>query len=206
MITQRITVKTTGLDMSKQVVFALASALTLTAKQAQTDTKKAIESAFTVRTPWYKESNIFGIRVKPATKTNLTAVVGTAADWLEKFTREPAGSVVLKLPRQGGEYLAIPTSNVRRTKRDLIRAAQRPGKLRGKRDFVLPLRSGRGLVLLQRQGRGRQGRNVVLYILVRRARIKEKDVLWGPARRAFEKTFDKIFTAQLERALATARR
>jgi hypothetical protein len=204
MLSQRIRVSTTNLDMSKQVVFALAATLTAVAKLGQTASIKAIEGAFTVRTNWDKPSNVFGVRVKPATKTNLTAVVGTAAEWLEKFVREPQGSVVLKLPR--GEFLAIPTTNVRRTKRDLIRATQRPQAIRGKRDFLVPLRSGRGYLLLQRQGRGRQKKNVVLYVLVKRARIKEKDVFYGPVRRAFEQNFDKVYRGQLERALATARK
>jgi hypothetical protein len=95
---------------------------------------------------------------------------------------------------------------VRRTKRDLIRASQRPRALEGKRDFLVPMRDGRGFLLLQRRGRGRNTKNVALYLLVKRARIKEKDVLYGPARRAFEKNFDRIFSRQLEQALATARR
>jgi hypothetical protein len=204
MIEQRIRVTTTGLDMSKQVVFALASALTATAKLGQTNAIKAIEGAFTVRTGWDKPSNIYGVRVKPATKLNLTAVVGTAADWLEKFVREPAGSTVVKLPE--GEFLAIPLAGVRRTKRDIIRATQRPQAIRGKRDFKVPLRNGRGYLLLQKQGRGRQAKNVALYLLVKRAKIREKDVFFGPTQRAFEKNFGKIYTAQLERALATAKR
>jgi hypothetical protein len=144
------------------------------------------------------------VKVKPATKIDLNAWVGTAADWLEKFIREPAGAMVVKLP--AGEFLAVPTSNVRRTKRDLIRAAQRPRALKGKRDFLIPLRHGRGFVLMQKQGRGTQARNVALYLLLPQAKIREKDVLFGPTQRAFEKNFARIFTAQLENAFATARK
>jgi hypothetical protein len=190
--------------MNKQTVFALASALTLTAKQGQAAAIKAIEGSFTVRTNWTKPSNVYGVRVKPAKKDNLVAWVGTAAEWLEKFVRERPGSIVLKIPQ--GEFLAIPTSNVRRTKRDIIRATQRPRALRGKRDLVVPMRSGRGMVLLQEQGRGKLKRNVALYLLVRKAKIRERDVFFGPTRRAFEKQFPKIFSGQLARAYATARR
>jgi hypothetical protein len=59
---------------------------------------------------------------------------------------------------------------------------------------------------MQRQGRGRTKRAIVLYVLVPRARIQERDVLYGPTRIAFEKNFSKIFTAQLEQAFATAKR
>jgi hypothetical protein len=203
MLRSRIKVAVSGLDLDKQTTFALASALTLTAKQGQTAALRAIEGSFTIRTPWPSRGP-FAVKVKPATKINLEAWVGTAAEWLEKFVREPAGSIVLKIPQ--GEFIAVPTGNVRRTKRDLIRAAQRPRALQGKRDFLVPLRHGRGFVLMQRQGRGRQQRAVALYVLVPRARIKEKDVLYGPTRRAFEKNFSKNLSTQLERAFATARR
>src|SRR5262245_285384 len=102
-------------NFDKQTTFALASALTITAKDIQAENIKKIEGAFTVRTNWDKPSNIFGVRVKPATKQNLVTWIGTAADWLQKFVQEPAGAIVVKLPQ--GEFLAIPTSNVRRTKR-----------------------------------------------------------------------------------------
>jgi hypothetical protein len=203
-------------DLNKQTTFAVASALTLTAKEIQTATVKALDKseggAFEIRTNWNKPSNVFGVRIKPATKQNLTAVVGTAADWLEKFVREREGSIVLKLPRHGN-FVAIPTSNVRRTKRDIIRASQRPAALRGKSDVVLPLRSGKGFVLFQGKpsgvrgvrkstARGQSGRLVALYILVPQARIREKDVLFGPAKRVFERRFVDIYEQQLRKALA----
>lgn len=204
-------------DLNKQTTFAVASALTLAAKEIQTATVKALDKseggAFEIRTGWNKPSNVFGVRIKPATKQKLEAWVGTAADWLEKFVREPEGSMVVKLPR--GHFIAIPTSNVRRTKRDIIRAAQRPAALRGKRDVVLPMRSGKGMVLFQAKpstvrgerrtkfnARGKSGRLVALYILVPRARIRARDILFGPAKRVFEKRFPEIYYQQLKKALA----
>jgi len=207
MFRSTLKVSTSGLDMNKQTVFALAAALTQTAKQGQTAVLKALDAsqggAFTLRTGWSRVGP-FAVRARPATKLNLEAWVGTAAEWLEKFIRGPAGSVVIRLPQ--GEFIAVPTSQVRRTKRDLIRATQRPKAIRGKRDFLVPLRHGRGFVLMQKQGRGKQQKNVALYVLVPRVKIKERDVLFGPVRRVFEKQFSKNLTAQLERAFATARR
>lgn len=201
MFRARITTSIIGnKELNKQTTFALASALTLTAKEIQTDTIKTIEGSFNVRTNWDKPSNALGIRIKPATKQKLEAWIGTAAEFLEKFVREPAGSMVIKLPR--GEFLAVPTSNVRRTKRDIIRAIQRPSALRGKRDVVLPMKNGRGSVLFQEQGRGRSRKLVALYFLVKRARIREKDVLFGPAKRVFEKRFGAIYEEQLRKAFA----
>lgn len=186
--------------LDKQTIFALASGLTLTAKEIQAATIKEIEGSFTVRTNWDKPSNIFGVRIKPATKQKLDAWIGTAADWLEKFIKEPAGSIVLKLPQ--GEFLAIPTSNVRRTKRDLIRATQRPQAIRGKRDVLLPMKSGKGFVLFQAKGPRGRGNLVALYFLVPRAKIREKDVLFGPATKVFQRRFGAIYYQQLRKAFA----
>jgi hypothetical protein len=216
MFTAKVTSTISGNKyLDKQTTFALASALTLVAKDIQTATAKGLDKqqggAFEIRTNWNRPSNIFGVRIKPATKQKLEAWVGTAAEWLAKFVEDNRpGSIVLKLPR--GEFIAIPTSNVRRTKRDLIRAAQRPAALRGKRDVVLPLKSGKGFVLFQgkpssyrgekRSGRGKGGRLVALYILVPFARIVEKDVLYGPARKVFLKRFGDIYQGQLRKAFA----
>jgi hypothetical protein len=202
MMTSRIKVSTTNLDLNKQTIFALASALTATAKQGQSAVLNSIEGTFTIRNNWDKVGP-YAVKVRPATKTNLVAYVGTAADFMAKFIEEPAGATVIKLPQ--GEFLAIPTGNVRRTKRDIIRAAQRPRKLAGKRDFLVPLKHGRGFVLMQKQGRGKAAKAVAMYILVPRARIKERDFLFGPTRQAFEKNFSNNFYTALKNALATAR-
>lgn len=187
----------------KQTTFALASALTMTAKEIQAADIKAIEGSFNVRSNWDKPSNIYGVRVKPATRQKLETWIGTAADWLEKFVREREGAIVVKISQ--GHFVAVPTSNVRRTKREIIRASQRPKALRGKRDIVLPLKSGKGMVLFQAKGRKERGQLVALYILVPTAHIREKDVLFGPAKRVFEKRFAPIYEQQLRKAFATAR-
>lgn len=189
-------------ELDKNVRFALASALTLTAKEVQTEMISAIESNFTVRTTWDR-TGPFAVRVKPATKTSLETWIGTAADWLEKFVREPAGAIVIKTP-EGHEYLAIPTKNVRRTKRDIIAKAQRPRAIMGKRDFVLLTKKG-VRVLFQRRGRGRTSQLIAMYILVPHARIRERDVLMGPTQRVFERRFAAILEQQVEKAFATAR-
>jgi len=191
----------TALD--KQVTFAMASALTLTAKEIQAGVIQSIESGFTVRSGWDKPANIFGVRIKPATKQDLSAWIGTAADWLEKFVQEPAGSFILKTPK--GEFLAIPTKNVRRTKRDLIQKSQRPAALLGKRDFIIVTK--RGLhILFQRRGRGKSSQMVALYFLVPHAKIKEKDFLGPPTERIFGQRFEAIFEEQVAKAFASARR
>jgi hypothetical protein len=204
MINTRITVQLTGsAELDKNANFALASALTLTAKEIQAQVIKDIESSFSVRSNWDKPSNVYGVRVKPATKADLTAWVGTAADWMEKFIEEPAGAIVIKTP-SGTEYLAIPTKNVRRTKRDIIAKAQRPRAIIGKRDFVILTKRG-VRVLFQRRGRGKSSFLVAMYFLVPRARIREKDWLEGPTEKVFAKRFEPILSEQLAKAYATAK-
>jgi hypothetical protein len=188
----------------KQIRFAVASALTKGAKLVQGADKKAIRGAFTIRTNW-DEVGPYAVKVQAAKKTDdpITALVGTGADFIEKFIREPEGQTVIKLPQ--GHFIAIPTTNVRRTKRDIIRAAQRPARLRGKRDLVLPMKKGGGMVLLQEQGRGRNAKRVVLYLLVPRAKIKERDVLFGPAQKTLDARLLGLYQQEIAHAIATAK-
>jgi hypothetical protein len=201
-IQQTFKITRVGPDIGKQSAFATASALTRAAQEVKTAQVKATDENFTIRNDWNKRGPL-AFKVEAAKKDHLTAVVGTAADFLEKFVRESPGKIVIKLPR--GHFIAVPTGNVRRTKRDIIRAAQRPGRLRGKRDIVLPMRNGRGEVLFQQQGRGRQKKLVALYVLTRRAKIKEVDVIVGPAKKVASKRFPIIYAEQAAKALATAR-
>lgn len=214
MLSAKISISTQGNpNLDKQTTFALASSLTMVAKEAQTAVRDAIEGNFTIRTNWDK-AGPYAVKVQPATKQNLAAVVGTAADWLKKFMREDAGGVVINSPTHG-HFLAVPTTNVRRTKRQIIKAMERPRALRGKGDIVLPLKKGGGFVLLQHVGpRARlSARNpkyansglVALYILTPVARIKQHDVLFGPTLKVFEKRFAAILAQQIQKALATAR-
>lgn len=202
MISTIFTVSVGDTQLDKQATFAVASALTLTAKESQTAIIKSLESTFTIRNNWDKPSNAIGVRIQPATKNSLVAVVGTAAGFLEKFLRGDPGSFVLKTPR--GEFLAIPTKNVRRTKRDLIQKSQRPQALIGKRDFII--KTSRGVrVLFQRRGRGKNSKLIALYVLVPRAKIKQQDVFFGVTERLFQKRFGAIYAQQLEKALKTAK-
>jgi hypothetical protein len=185
----------------KQIRFAIASACTKGAKAVQAANVKAIEGAFTIRTRW-DVVGPYAVKVQAAKKTDdpIVALVGTAADWIEKFIREPEGATVLKLPR--GEFLAIPTSNVRRTKRDLIRAIQRPRAL--KDSFVAPLKNG-AFGIFERRGRKGQKQNVLVYVLVKRAKIKERDVLFGPAKKTLDAQLLGFYQQGVAQAIATAK-
>lgn len=184
-------------NLVKQVTFALAQTLTGIVKEAQREAISNIESTFTVRSNWDKPSNAMGIKALPATKTDLSAALVTRADWL--IPHEEGED---KVPE--GRALAVPSKNVRRTKRDIIQKSQRPRALRGKRDVVLPLGGG-GLGLFQRKGKGRNSRLVFLYTLAKRARIRKQATVIGPTVEIFEKKFDKLFYANLKKALRSAK-
>jgi hypothetical protein len=205
-------------NAAKQVTFALASTLTAVAKEAQAASVSDVEGTFTVRNNWVKPSNAMGVRVLPASKADLTAAVVTRADWLN--LHEVGGS---KTP--SGRHLAIPTENVKRTKRDIVKRDQRPGALRGKRDVVLPLKGGGHGLFQRRPGSGKiidplvrrdtQGRFlkrrretsrlVFMYRLTRRAHIRRQSTMVEPTTRVFEKRFDAVFDRKLREAFRTAR-
>jgi hypothetical protein len=184
-------------NLVKQVTFALAQTLTGVVKEAQSVVISDIENTFTVRNNWDKPSNAMGINALPATKTDLSAALVTRADWL--IAHEEGED---KVPE--GNSLAVPSKNVRRTKRDIIQRSQRPKALRGKRDVVLPLKGG-GTGLFQRKGKGKNSRLVFLYALAKRARIRKQATVVEPAVKVVEKKFGKLFYANLKKALRSAR-
>jgi len=198
----------------KQIRFAIASACTKGAQAVQAANKKALRSAFTIRTNW-DERGPYAVKVQAAKKdTNpIVALVGTGADWLDKFLRAESG-IVVNLPH--GKYLAVPTSVVKRTKRSLIQRSQRPAALRGKRDVLLPLKSGKGFVLLQDVG-VKRARSLVpntryphsglvaLYILTPVAKIKQTDVLFGPAEKTLNAQLLGFYQQAVAQAIATAK-
>ncbi|GAA0599197.1 hypothetical protein GCM10009099_40360 [Caenispirillum bisanense] len=65
-------------QLPKQTQFAVALALTRTAKDAQAEVIKSLGQKFTIRTAWVSK----GIRIKPATKQKLEAVVFSKDDFM----------------------------------------------------------------------------------------------------------------------------
>jgi hypothetical protein len=181
----------------KQLKFATASALTQVAKEGQAASIKAIESTFTIRNNWDKPTNRFGVKVTPAKKDNLVSEVYTLADWLD--LHEESG---VKQPTK--KWIAIPTKNVRRTKREIIQKGQRPAGLRGKGDVVLKTKTGK-TVLFQRKGKGKKERLIPMYYLVPMAKIRKRSTVFAPVEAVFNKRFGTIFNEQLEKALAGAK-
>jgi hypothetical protein len=178
-------------NLDKQIIFAAAQSLTEVAKESQTAVIADIQQTFTTRGKWYLPSNKFGIKIKAAKKNDLTAEVKTAADWLS--LHETGGT---KTP--DGRHLAVPTENVRRTKRQIITRSQRPKNL--KRSFVIQTASGP--VLFQRRGKKKI---VALYDLEPKVKIKKESTVIEPTRRTVQQRFDRIFEKNLANAVKTAK-
>ncbi|HWT00208.1 MAG TPA: hypothetical protein VN256_08170 [Pyrinomonadaceae bacterium] len=178
-------------NLDKQIIFATAKSLTEVAKESQTNVIAEIPDTFTTRNNWYLPSNKFGVKVKAARKNDLTAELKSAADWLVRH--EQAG---VKTPE--GSHLAVPTANVRRTKRQIIARSQRPRNL--KRAFVIQTSSGP--VLFQRKNKRQI---VALYNLEPRVKIRKQSTVVEPTKLTVQQRFDPIFERNLAEAVKTAK-
>lgn len=182
-------------EIVKQLRFGVALGLTNTAKEGQKAVMKSLGDTFTLRGGWFNESNKYGIKIKMATKDSQEAEVRTRADWLE--IHEAGGT---KKPASGGR-LAIPTSEVRRNKKNIIAKANRPSALRGKRTFII--KTSKGDVLFQRKGRKKKSRIVALYNLEPRAEIKKQSTFFEPLDDVVKKHLDKNIEWGIKKAFAT---
>jgi hypothetical protein len=184
-------------EFDKQTRFGTAVGLTATAKQGQEAVFGALRGLFTLRGSWFQQQNKFGIKVKPATKTDLAAEVRTQADWLLKQIH--GGDV---FPYKN--FLAIPTENVRRRKStQIIPRAQRPKNLLNA--FVVKSRKSGVSVLMQRRGRGKNKGLVAMYILVKKVRIKPTDAFYNPISKVVQRRGAQNILDGIERAFATAK-
>lgn len=191
----------------KQVPFATAKALTQTAQDIQKEVQKELPSRFTLRNDWVRQ----GIRIIPANKTNLKAVV---------FSRD----AFMSLQESGGDKrpkkdrnLAIPLA-ARRTKSGLINKADLPENL-GRAEFTVS-RGGKQVARRGREGaafrfKAQDGREYLalrrgqtlelMYLLIPQARIKKALGLRDTGHRMYAKAFNIRFSAALRSALASAR-
>ncbi|MDX2074691.1 MAG: hypothetical protein SFX19_10085 [Alphaproteobacteria bacterium] len=190
---------------SKQLPFTIAKALTQTAKDVQGEVQRNMPRRFTLRRDWI----VKGIRIKPATKQNLEALV-YSRDSSFMGRQEHGGE---KIPMQaGGKYILVPLSNVRRSKSQIISKSDLPQNL--KNAFVITASDGRKYLAVRRgrkaagvQGRARGGRGqvVLLYELVKSARIKPRLGLVSDGMRVAKDKFISNLYAAAEEAMRTAR-
>jgi hypothetical protein len=179
-----------GLDdlAQRQIPFATARALTMTARDAQSDLRAEMPKRFTLRTSRVNK----GIRITPATKGNLAAVVGSI-DWFMR-DQETGGT-----RKASGHRIAVP-KGVRRTKRDLISKALRPTPVRDKpRVFLVKAASGAGI--MQRQGQGRCP-ITALYWLKKSVSIKPRFGFKAQVEATVRDRFESNFMISLSQAIS----
>src|SRR3990167_3209198 len=111
--------------VTKEMPFAMAVALTRTAQSAQREVRAELKDRFTIRGNWVPG----GIRIKPATKRNLAAEVGSKDAFMA--LQETGG---VKKPR--GRALAIPVG-ARRTKMQRTSRSRWPGALLQRKNTFL---------------------------------------------------------------------
>lgn len=168
-------------EIGKQIVFVTARALTWTADDVRMDIREGIKDQFKVRNRWTEQGNKYGIKFKPATKKDLTATVYTRADWLVDHEK----GATRKAERS--KYRAIPTEEVRRSKKDIIRKNQRPRNL--KRSFVV--KTGSEALFMQRKGKGKRSTTRVMYVMNREVKIEKNAVFATIAPKSAVKHFNR---------------
>jgi hypothetical protein len=185
--------------MTKQLPFATSQALNDMGYQVRNATRTQMPTRFTIRKPWVV--NQVDVLDK-ATKSNLSVTIGPKPTAPFLNLQELGG---IKLPH--GNFVAIPTPLVRRTKTQLISKADKPRQL-GDKVFVeqynghywLALRGGKGA---QQRGNNRNLR--FLYLLAPRADVKPRLGLHDIGLPIVQRDFQAAIAQRLEAAIATAR-
>jgi hypothetical protein len=169
----------------RHVPFALARALTWTAKDAQTDVRDDLPKRFTLRNSWVKN----GIRITPATKASPQAIVGSLEPFMER--QEIGGP---KRPR-GRHRIAVPKAKPSK----VIPRAQRPAAVRNTpRVFTIAGAFGGGIV--RRQGKHRYPLQV-LYWLKRGVHVKPAFGFKGTTAATVRDRFGPNFVESLSQAI-----
>lgn len=169
----------------RQLPFALARALTWTAKDAQSDVREDLPKKFTLRNAWVKN----GIRITPATKASPEAVVGSLEPFMQRQeTGGPKGS-------RGGHRIAVPPTKPTK----LIPKGQRPKALRSK-PRVFTINTAKGARIVRRTTRKRYPLQV-LYWLRRGVQVKPVFGFAGTTGATVAQRFGPNFVESLSQAM-----
>lgn len=180
-------------DVAKeQTPFATAKTLTQVAKMAQNKVRRAARRRFTLRSKWVET----GIRIKPATKKNPIAYVGSRDEFM---IRQELGGT----KRPARKTLAIP-NQVRRTKTGKIGKANRPAELMKKPGTFIKSTKGGGAAIFQRiSKKSRKVRR--LYNLAQKARVPARFGMEPTIKTVFKRKYPKEFEKNLAHAVATSK-
>lgn len=177
----------------KQVAFATAKALTLTAKDAQKGQIANAKRVFENKKVWYRKNQPTGFKITPATKTRQVSSVHSKAPFLP--LQEHGGT---KRPKSSSN-LAIPTDNV-------------PKKFRKTGGVGKALATGKAFfgaiggkrALFRRVGGKRQRRSQLMFVFQPKAKITPRLGFEALAKRVGKKQFKRHFERSLNNAIRTA--
>jgi hypothetical protein len=116
-------------NVEKQIPFALSRTINRLADLVlQHTTGELLPRKFTIRSAWWKPNMKYGFRVRRSSKSNLTASVKSAADWLPQ--QEIGGAKTTS-----GHRLAIPTA-FWKPRQEIMRREKKPRAVLAKADFT----------------------------------------------------------------------
>jgi len=184
----------------KQVPFAIAKSLTKTAQAAQEYVISQIPGIFNNQKTWYLKQQPTGIKITPATKTNLVASVYTTAHFAG--LQEEGG---VKTPYRG-KVLLIPTSYAPKYAR---KAGGQARVLEGKKtlnvygSYFVKMKSGH-VGVFQRVGKKRLPIRKI-YSVYPKANIKKRFGFYSIVQSVVDSKMGEIFSQAIDDALKTAR-
>lgn len=188
--------------VSQQAPFAVSLALNKVANHAQSAVRDGIKRTYTLRREQFVLNTVKINREDRARKDKLDAIVRI----------DPERNILAKFEEGGtktardGRNIAIPTTNVRRNKADILQRSQRPRALLDSRA------AGKGKVFKTDKGIfqrvGARGASVVRALFLLRSTVRVRPTLnfKRNATDAVQRTWRDEMTAAFVRAEQTARR
>jgi hypothetical protein len=179
-----------------QVPYALAGALTATAFDAQRAVKSNLEKKFTLRNRFTTK----GIRVRKATKHNLSARIFATPQTARYLEGHEYGET--RTPQ--GRSIAVPMS-VRKSKQQKITKAKRPRTVLDKPNTFRIVGDSRLPDGIYQRMRGKAKRLKMLYALEPSIRIKRRFGMEKTVRGVAKNKIRRNMQKSLSRALSSAR-
>jgi len=180
----------------RQIPFAVAKTLTMTAKDAQGEIGTEMTGVMALRSNYVKA----GLKITPARKKDglhrMTSEVGHK-DW---YMAQQMGRTSTVRKSRNSEYQFIPRG-VRRTKTGKITKSFRPSQVFKKKNvYFTQTGKDRGYVFQRKAGR-----SILLYSAIKQQTVKPKMDLQRTANLTAAKRLDRNFVKSMRQAMRSAR-
>ncbi|TDA64291.1 hypothetical protein E0765_06135 [Sulfuricurvum sp. IAE1] len=178
-------------SLPKQLNYGASVGLNNLATHMRDSELAGAKNTLTLRGRWYEPRSRFGFNVQFAKKNDLNAAVYTRADWLVLHTE--GGT------KTGRGRIAIPTAEVKRSKRDMITRSNRPRNIKG--SFLV--HTSKGDAIAVRKGRGKRSRLVILYWLEKQAKIKKVYDFYEIGKKVYDRNAQRYLGEGVDKAWAS---